>query len=329
MGISWDANYSDVKKRLGDLQILLHYIPDLKIGINHSPLRRDLHPSFFTYISNGVFFAKDLRTNKFYNAESLLSEKLNLPYKKLIPKLYEDLKNKKSNPNLVLTRGKNNKHLNSKKSFSLGVNKRDWKKHDIEYWKQFNISLKQLKRYHVDPISMYYLYIDDIEIIKKAEKYAYVYREFKDGKVTLKVYQPYSKTDKWYAEGTKDIWEGWSQLKNTDILIWQKALKDSMCIDENTPFASCNLRAESIFPKPKVVKELKQRYKQIYILGDNDFDKAENWGRIMATKLSEFTGLPRIEIPDEYEAKNYSDSVHKYGVEKTNEILFKLINYEK
>lgn len=326
MAISWDLSFKDIQKRMSEYQILTHYFPGLKLGINNSPIRPDKNPSFYIYVEQNRLFCKDLRTGKFYSLLSLLSEYLKLDYKQLIPKLYKDLRDVPSKANYL---SKNNvrRLTNYKQNFSLGVNKRDWEIHDIEYWKQFGISLEQLKRYNVDPISRYYLYLNGEEIVIQADKYAYVYREFKDGKVTLKVYQPYSKKDKWFAEGTKDIWEGWSQLKDSKIFIWQKALKDSMSIDENTPFASCNLRAESILPKLKVVEELKSKYDQIYILGDNDFDKSENWGRILATRLSEFTNIPRIEFPTEYKVKNYSDSIAKYGVEKSNEILYKLINY--
>jgi len=37
------------------------------------------------------------------------------------------------------------------------------------------------------------------------------------------------------------------------------------------------------------------------------------------------TSIPRIEVPDKYESKNYSDLIEKYGLIEANKILNSLL----
>ena len=65
--------------------------------------------------------------------------------------------------------------------------------------------------------------------------------------------------------------------------------------------------------KNHVFDELNDRFEDIYIFYDNDFDKEENWGQLFAQKFKESFKVFEILIDDKYECKDYSDFIKKYG----------------
>ena len=48
-----------------------------------------------------------------------------------------------------------------------------------------------------------------------AEKYAYVFVEFKDNVESLKIYQPFSEFYKWRNKHDSSVWDLWEQLPET------------------------------------------------------------------------------------------------------------------
>ena len=86
-----------------------------------------------------------------------------------------------------------------------------------------------------------------------------------------------------------------------------------MCIMENWKIPACSLQAEGYYPKKHVVEQLKNRFTNVFILYDNDFDKEENYGKIFGKRISELFDLKYLEIPDEYQVKDCSDFYKKYG----------------
>ena len=67
------------------------------------------------------------------------------------------------------------------------------------------------------------------------------------------------------------------------------------------------LQAESYIPKKHVVQQLKDRFKKIFVLYDNDFNKEENYGRELGKEIAQEFDLIQIEIPDKYKSKDPSD----------------------
>ena len=85
-----------------------------------------------------------------------------------------------------------------------------------------------------------------------------------------------------------------------------------MCIWENTGIPSISLQAESYLPKQHVVQQLKDRFRKVYVLYDNDFNSTkENYGRIFGKTMAESFDLIQLEIPNKYESKDPSDLCKK------------------
>ena len=80
-----------------------------------------------------------------------------------------------------------------------------------------------------------------------------------------------------------------------------------MCITENTDYNAVSLQAENIIPKDVVINELKQRFKRIVIIYDNDYTKDTNWGLRFSTNLSEKIDIKYGLIQVKYKSKDCSD----------------------
>lgn len=207
------------------------------------------------------------------------------------------------------------KKLLDSANFSLGKSKREWLIHDLIYWNTFGITLSTLKRYRVEPLK--YVFINNTPI--KTEKYAYCFIETKDKDETYKIYQPFSKEYKWINNHDSSVWQGWEQLPETgDKLIITKSLKDVMSIVDVLGIPAVSLQAESIKPKDHIIEELKSRFKNIYLLYDNDYDKDTNWGQEFAKVLINKYNFINLIIPDKFKSKDFSDLVKNIANIKLN-----------
>jgi DNA primase len=80
------------------------------------------------------------------------------------------------------------------------------------------------------------------------------------------------------------------------------SLKDALCLWSNTGIPCIATQGEGYRISETAVKELKRRYKNIYILFDND-----EAGLIDGKKLAEETGFINLVLPKINEAKDVSD----------------------
>ena len=84
-------------------------------------------------------------------------------------------------------------------------------------------------------------------------------------------------------------------------------------------------RYVSNLPKEGVVEELRKRFKEVFVMYDNDFDSSKNRGRIAGAKLADQTGFLQIEVPDGCGIKDPSDYRSEFGEENLRNLILKLI----
>jgi phage/plasmid primase-like uncharacterized protein len=111
-------------------------------------------------------------------------------------------------------------------------------------------------------------------------------------------------------------------------LIITSSRKDALMIKSLFPsdfITSCSLQSEGVNAKESVVNELKGRFKEIFVMYDNDFDNDKNPGRSAGQKLCDQTGFLQIEIPDEFEVKDPSDYAHVFNREDLRNLILRLI----
>lgn len=318
----------DIENKVTEEEVLKYYlgINELPVVIN-SPLRKDNNPSFYLYLKdfNKVRYL-DFATGESGGIYDLLSNYWKTSFIDTIVQVYHDIVKIGGDNSLRLVNTTRNKTYKSKGKFTLGCKIREWRDYDIKYWEQYGISLEWLKFSQTFPISRIFIEGEKGKRDLPAEKYAYVYVEHKDNTPTIKIYQPYSKYHKWSNNHNTSVWDLWTQLPKTgERLIITSSRKDALTIWENTGIPACSLQAESYLPKNTVVKQLKSRFDNIYVLYDNDYTKDINYGRIFGEKLASKFDLNLINLPTELKSKDPSDLVKNYGRQKLKEVIHKLI----
>jgi hypothetical protein len=311
---------------LSDRDILIRYLgirEELPVVIQ-SPLRDDDdRPSFSIFDYDNRILWKDFGTGEHGNIVSLMAKLWCVTYSEALLKIKLDTESKI--PRISLIRRYNGKvHLTSNSTIKVKV--RDWKQWDIDYWNSFGIPKDFAVWCNVYPIS-HAFFTREEEGKKRTvcipmDKYAYAYFEWKDGKESIKLYQPFSDTMKWLSKHDASVWDLWKQAflfaekKSDDSLIITSSRKDAMCLWYNLEIPAMSLQGEGYLPKPQVMKQVLDKFKHVYLWYDNDFKhKNDNPGQDNAKKLIElYPSIKNICIPDIYECKDPSDLVKNCGV---------------
>lgn len=322
------ASLHEIRAKYTDFEIVTRFLNISAIPyMISSPLREDKNPSLAIYESKnnpGNINWKDFGTNEGGNIYNLLSRIWNLSMTQTYRKILDEMPQRQV---MTLLKRKTTPIVYHKSAGSVNVKVREWQSWDLDYWSSYGITKEWLEYGDVYPISHIIITKKDNSIAFPADKYAYVYVERKDGIVTLKIYQPYSKQFKWMSKHDSSVWDLWTKIPKTgDKLILTSSRKDALCVWSNTGIPSLSLQGEGYVPKTHVMKQLQDRYEKIYILYDNDFQSDENHGHIYGKNLAEKFGLIQIEIPLIWGSKDPSDLVKNYGTKVLKNVIKELIN---
>lgn len=308
---NFSGTLEDVHRVTTQAQITSYYLGVKDIPcIICSPLRRDEKPSMGIYSPNGteVNFI-DFGTGERGSIFTLLRKMWNTSFADTLKKIYEDFARfslsvsvRASIPSCRIVGNPDHS-----RSVDMQCKVREWRDYDIKYWESYGVPLKWLKYADVYPISHKIIIKNGENYVFGADKYAYAYVEFKEGKTTLKIYQPYNKSGfKWANKHDKSVISLWTKVPEYgDKICICSSLKDALCLWANTGIPTLAIQGEGYSISNTAVSELKRRYKEIYILLDND-----DAGLQDAVKLSESTGFTNIVLPKEYGEKDISDLYH-------------------
>ena len=316
----------DVRRITTDYEVVNKYLGISVVPSNiNSILREDKNPSLCIFPYKDGLFYKDFGTNQSGNIYQLLSLYWNIPLNQVYRKIITDFN---SNNKLSCCKKSSKTIIKRKSNINIKVKIRNWKPWDIEYWSSYGISLKWLEYCDIFPIShIFLIHQNGEQLIISADKYAYVYIERKDNKVSLKIYQPYSTNFKWMSKHDASVWDLWTKIpEKGDKLIITSSRKDALCLWANTGIPSLSLQGEGYVPKEKVINQLKERYSKIYVFYDNDFENKVNNGRNYCRILAEKFNVQQIEIPTEYKSKDPSDLYKNWGKEVFLNVINQLIN---
>lgn len=307
----------DVLARTTEFDILYHYFNVSELPtIIHSPLRQDNRPSFGLYTLDGkrVHYT-DLATKDRGGLFDLLMKYWGESYKDMLNHLWKDLPNF-SNANVQFNSMKSERTYQyqslKSRNIDLQCKVREWRDYDIEYWASYGISLEWLKYADIYPISHKIVIRDGQRYVFGADKYAYAYVERKEGKVTLKIYQPYNKGGyKWSNRHDRSVISLWTKVPEYgDRICICSSMKDALCLWANTGISALAIQGESYGMSNTAVGELKRRYKEVFIALDGDKAGVED-----SIKLQKETAFKIIDCPLIDKAKDWSDIYYFYGKE--------------
>lgn len=306
-----------ILSKVTEYDIYAKYIGQFKVGmIYNSPFRKDKNPSFGIYYSKRTkqLLFKDHGTGECGNIVkfvSLFTGKTE--YSDILSDIVDKL-NITNSTKLVSSK----QYIPSAETV-IGVVRQEFTDVDINYWKQFNISVDTLKKFNVNSIK-YYLCNGIVKGTYKRENPMYAYKVYNN----FKIYRPLAdKYTKWRNNLTDYDIQGYEQLpQKGDILFITKSMKDVMCLYE-MGIPAISPSSESTFLPKDVLEQLKTRFKRIIILFDRDVAGVKR-----SRKLSRETGLEAIFINKKFKAKDVSDAVKANSFEEIKNWLNETIkNY--
>lgn len=306
-----------ILSKVTEYDIYAKYIGQFKVGmIYNSPFRKDKNPSFGIYYSKHTkqLLFKDHGTGECGNVikfVSLFTGKTE--YNDILSDIVDKL-NITNNTKLV-----SSKQYIQPTETVIGVVRQEFTDVDINYWKQFNISINTLKKFNVNSIK-YYLCNGIVKGTYKRENPMYAYKVYNN----FKIYRPLAdKYTKWRNNLTDYDIQGYEQLpQKGDILFITKSMKDVMCLHE-MGYPAVSPSSESTFLPKDVLEQLKTRFKCIIILFDRDVAGVKR-----SRKLSRETGLEAMFINKKFKAKDVSDAVKANSFEEIKNWLNETIkNY--
>lgn len=309
------VSLDDIISKVTEADILSYYLGIIEIPcIINSPIRQDKRPSFGLYSPDGKkIYYTDLSTRDRGGLFDLLSQMWNCSFKEVLIRVNNDISRFTKSTNINSYTPYTVKSINNySKSTELQCKVRDWRGYDIEYWSSYGITLEWLKYAEVYPISHKIIIKDGHRYVFGADKYAYAYVEHKEGKVTLKIYQPFNKDGyKWSNKHDRSVISLWTKVPEYgDKICICSSLKDALCLWANTGIPAIAIQGEGYNMSDTAISELKRRYKEIYIALDGDKAGIED-----SKKLQEETGFKIIDCPLIDKAKDWSDIYHYYGKE--------------
>ena len=285
---------------------------DLKITSPWNPTEKT--PSMCIYVNTQkqCYMFKDFSTGAGGNKINLIEKLFNLRYSDAVEKMILEY-NVFIKSNTIDVSFK----VEAKWKIEL-IKTRDWNQVDAKYWLQYRIGKTMLEKYNVVPIDYYNMVKQDDEKINKIKIQASaMYGYYSKSGELYKIYQPFNKKHKFHK--VKSHIQGFDQLKyNKPYLIITSSLKDVMCLDEfgyNVELIAPD--SENTMIKPHIIEHLKNKYKRVITLFDNDAA-----GKNAIDKYEKLYGLHGTMITL---SKDPSDAVKDYGWEKVHNELKNLL----
>ena len=301
-----------ILSRVTEYDIYAHYLGQFKVGaIYNSPFRKDKNPSFGIYYSKRTkqLLFKDHGTGDCGNVVKFVSLYTGLTnYNDILSDIV-----KKLNITPTTTLDSSKQYIPSTETI-IGVVRQPFTKVDINYWSQFNISEKTLKKFNVNSIK-YYLCNGIVKGIYKENNPMYAYKVYNN----FKIYRPLAdKYTKWRNNLSETDIQGFQQLPaKDDILVITKSLKDVMCLYE-MGIPAISPSSESTWIPDNILEQLKKRFKRIFICFDRDVAGVRN-----LRKISLKTGLKPFLVHKSFNAKDISDAIKLNGFETIKNWIYK------
>lgn len=302
--------------------------PELRTKYRN-PLRNDNNPDCMFFIGSegrnkGRLIFYDHAEAKAYDCFSFVMKMFNLSFWEALKKIREDFDLKFS---IKYSFKVNEEKKESEKKLEapkIRPTFKDWQ-FEIEYWLNLNVSASLLERFNVKLIDTIHIN-DELRYRSTVTNPIFFYPLSKE---EFKTYRPFaSKLDKHRNFCKGNCIFGLGQLPMfDDLLIITKSPKDALVLS-SFGYNSISLASEGATIKPKLMAELKHRFKKVVVFYDNDgtFEpkKGESGkGKQAALRLSKKHSLPMIFLPGI--EKDISDYVDSKGIEEGKSIIKQLL----
>lgn len=294
-------------------------------GLHVSPLRNDHRPTAsFHRNKKGELIFHDFGTGFHENFIGVVMEINKCNYQKALRIIAEDFHLIPNTSNRELKKVKiSNEVLEEKPETQIKVAIKEFTPNEIKWWEKFGVHKETLKKYRVYSCDSVFLNGNYFgSPTNKTYMFGY-YCGTKNGTELWRIYMPQRKSYRFLSNTGRSVIQGSKQLpKSGNLLIITKSMKDCMCLYEMgiPAIAPCS---EVLFLSEQQLKKLKARFKHIVVLYDNDLPGIAGMRKIK----EKHPELKYFWIPRSFQAKDVSDFIKKYGIDKTKEYVKQFIEH--
>jgi hypothetical protein len=308
------ADEETLLQHIDEYTLYCHYLgfaPEIKLNYN-SPLRQgDESPSF------GIYNCKKLNREFMWKDSGGLGDSGDIF--KLIKKLYgyqttrEVLTRIMGDFNLGPKAEKKDKIVKQspiiRSDADYRIRTKNFRTEDLIWWSQFNIKEPILAQYRTSALYCYWL-SPKHRVPVFVSGLSYVYRVYDR-------YQLYFPEKPKGMKFRNDLHEehvmGMEQLQGKDTLIITKSMKDVMCL-RSYGYDAVSPRSENTPMPEQAFNWFNERYKNIYVMFDNDMKHRGEW-----------YPYPKIYVPVETGSKDISDFTRDYSPRAASELLQQIV----
>ena len=282
-----------------------------------SVLRTDNHITVGYYKSrSGILYMHDFATNEHLDCWNVVMKLFNCSYYQALDIIAKDFGLIEGNHQISTF--KVIPEIKETESAKIQVQIKDYTQEELDWWLQFGINKKLLKKYHV--YSLQHVFLNGELKFTSSPKcpiYGYYFGKDKNGEDKFKIYFPFKQDYRFIGNLTQKILQGYKQLRDSsDLLIINKSMKDTMAC-RALGFDSISPNSETTFPNEKQIEEFKKRFKHILVIFDNDKPGLHNLWLIR----KKYPELNYFWIPKKLGAKDLTDLIKLVGIEKVKELI--------
>lgn len=289
----------------------------VKKGLFKSPLRSDNHVtcSFFRGKSGNLYF-KDFASGKCLTFEGVVMEKYNCNYHTALKIIAKDFGYTKDSPVKKIAVKIQPKFEEEKQTF-IQIEAKEFSEPELKWWGSFGITKDILYRFKVYSCSTVFL---NRNIYAQSAQHSPIYGYYFGKKENIeqwRIYMPKRKEFRFIGNVSTKTIQGYKQLAKTGkLVVITKSMKDVMCL-YSLGISAIAPNSETQFVSDKVLEELKQRFKYIVLLYDNDLTGVRFTNKIRKQHPELIVSM----IPRSTGAKDISDYYYIYGRKNTQEFI--------
>ena len=318
-----------ILSRFSEEQIMEFYLRiPIKKGLFRSPLRRDKEPTCSFYRSGkGDLIFKDFATGQHLNVFGVVQSLFNCDYFEALKIIANDFgivrdKSITKNPGKI---NPNPVQIKDKEMSKIQIEVQDFSELELKWWGKYGIDLSILKKF--DVYSCKHLFLNG-QLLAKSQQHCPIfgyYGKKYQGLELWRCYFPKRTSFRFITNWPSKKIQGYDQLpKQGKLLVITKSMKDVMCL-YSCGITACAPNSETQFVSDSILDDLKQRFRHIVVLFDND----ETGISFMNKLKKKHPDLIYTWIPRHYNAKDISDYYKEYGRKETLNLIKEFVLWLK
>lgn len=310
-----------ILSRFSEEQLMEYYLHlPVKKGLFRSPLRRDKQPTCSFYRNkSGTLIFKDFATGQHLNVFDVVQSIFKCNYFESLRIIANDFGIVRDSA-LHKNPGKINLNpikIKDKEISKIQIEMQEFTDSELKWWGKYGISKDILKRF--DVYSCKHVFLND-QLFAESQQHCPIfgyYGKKYQGLELWRCYFPKRTSFRFITNWPSKKIQGYDQLpKKGKLLVITKSMKDSMCL-YSCGITACAPNSENLFIPDKVLEDLKNRFKNIVVLYDNDRPGLYNMAKIR----KEHPELTYVFIPKKYGSKDISDFYKDHGRKETLNLI--------